>query len=238
MITELVIRSKNNVAITSSLKVAEKFEMEHKNVLRAIENLLHSNENMTAQNCAVHKMFHKTTYSNLQNKEQPMYYMNRDGFTLLAMGFTGKKALQFKLEYIAEFNRQEELIKELLANPQPQFKLPQTYLEALEELVVKEKKLIEANNTIEEQKPKVELFDRLMDADKLYSISEVAKMFGTGQKRLFAKLRELEIFMLNNIPYQRYMDYFEVKEVEKNERFYTQTFVKPKGINYLSKKIN
>lgn len=41
-----------------------------------------------------------------------MFVMNRDGFTLLAMGFTGKKALQFKLDYISAFNKMEAMLKE------------------------------------------------------------------------------------------------------------------------------
>ena len=40
-----------------------------------------------------------------------MYYMNRDGFSLLAMGFTGKKAIDFKLKFIEAFNKMEEHIK-------------------------------------------------------------------------------------------------------------------------------
>ena len=56
-------------------------------------------------------MFEETTYIHEQNGQTyPMYYLNRDGFTLLAMGFTGKKALQFKLQYIDAFNRMEEML--------------------------------------------------------------------------------------------------------------------------------
>jgi Rha family phage regulatory protein len=98
---ELVIRSHTGEPVTSSLLVAEKFGKEHKNVLRDIQNL-------TAQNCAVLSMFSKSTYLNVQNKEQPMYVMNRDGFSLLVMGFTGRQALEFKISFIEAFNRLEE----------------------------------------------------------------------------------------------------------------------------------
>lgn len=58
-------------------------------------------------------MFEETTYINDQNgQEYPIFIMNRDGFTLLAMGFTGKKALKFKLDYIAAFNAMEKALKE------------------------------------------------------------------------------------------------------------------------------
>ena len=58
------------------------------------------------------QMFHKSTYPDSYNRRQPMYLLNRDGFTLLAMGFTGKKALQFKLDYIQAFNAMEAALAE------------------------------------------------------------------------------------------------------------------------------
>ena len=57
-------------------------------------------------------MFQKTTYKEFYGRNQPMYYMNRDGFSLLAMGFTGKKALEWKLKYIMAFNEMEKQLKE------------------------------------------------------------------------------------------------------------------------------
>ena len=89
---DLVIM-RDQQALTTSLKVAEKFKKAHKNVLQSIKNL-------TAGISAVKNMFAESTYVNGRGQEQPMYYMNRDGFTLLVMGFTGKDAMKFKLEYI------------------------------------------------------------------------------------------------------------------------------------------
>ncbi|OQR15197.1 Rha family transcriptional regulator [Ligilactobacillus salivarius] len=99
-------------AVTTSLKVAEIFEKNHRDVMERIRN-------MSAENSAVLKMVIKDEYTNSQNKQQPMYYMNRDGFTLLAMGFTGSKAMEFKLKYIEAFNKMEKQIKE-----ETQFRLP------------------------------------------------------------------------------------------------------------------
>ena len=96
---------KSKQALTTSLKVAETFSKNHRDVLRSIKNL-------TAQNCAVKKMFVESTYVNGKGQEQPMYYMNRDGFTLLVMGFTGKDAMKFKLAYIEAFNKMEKVIRE------------------------------------------------------------------------------------------------------------------------------
>ncbi|RVU69834.1 MULTISPECIES: Rha family transcriptional regulator [Lactobacillus] len=116
MENELVIM-KDQQAVTTSLKVAEVFEKNHRDVMRSIKNL-------TAQNCAVGSMFVESTYVNQQNHEQPMYYMNRDGFSLLVMGFTGQKALDFKLKYIKAFNKMEAYIKQQQGLPQtPEEKL-------------------------------------------------------------------------------------------------------------------
>lgn len=112
---ELVIM-KSKQALTTSLKVAETFSKEHKVVMRAIKNL-------AAQNCTVEKMFVESTYVDSRGHEQPMYYMNRDGFTLLAMGFTGKDAMKFKLEYIEAFNKMEQVIKEQALPQTPEEKL-------------------------------------------------------------------------------------------------------------------
>ena len=95
---------KDHQAVTDSLKVAESFDKKHKHVLETARNL-------AAENSATKKMFVESTYVN-RGKEYPMIYMNRDGFTLLAMGFTGKKALDFKLKYIQAFNEMENQIRQ------------------------------------------------------------------------------------------------------------------------------
>lgn len=108
---ELVIMH-DQQAVTTSLKVAEIFEKKHQHVMESIRKL-------TVENSTVRKMFVEDSYLNSRNQQQPMYYMNRDGFTLLAMGFTGSKAMEFKLKYIDAFNKMEKQIKE-----ETQFRLP------------------------------------------------------------------------------------------------------------------
>lgn len=100
---------KDQQAVTDSLKVAESFDKKHKNILQNIQNL-------AAENSATKKMSVESTYVN-RGKEYPMIYMNRDGFTLLAMGFTGKKALDFKLKYIQAFNKMEQQIRNQSERP-------------------------------------------------------------------------------------------------------------------------
>lgn len=107
--TEIVV-VQNNQAVTTSLQVAETFGKEVKHVNEAIKNLM-------VENSTVKNMFHESTYTNERGKEYPMYYMNRDGFTLLAMGFTGKKAMKFKIQYINQFNQMEEQLKTQVVVP-------------------------------------------------------------------------------------------------------------------------
>lgn len=97
---------KRDEAVCTSLQVAEKFHKKHKSVIRNIENL-------AAQNCAAKSFYHLSSYTDIRGKRQKLYYMNRDGFSLLAMGFTGKEALDFKLAFINAFNLMEKTIQEI-----------------------------------------------------------------------------------------------------------------------------
>ncbi|MBJ7524810.1 Rha family transcriptional regulator [Lactobacillus sp. CRM56-2] len=100
---DLVIM-KNKQAVTSSLQVAEVFEKNHRDVLKAITNLKKDVRNFA-------QMFSETNIPDSYGRNRRAFYMNRDGFTLLAMGFTGDKALKFKLQYIEAFNSMEEQVK-------------------------------------------------------------------------------------------------------------------------------
>ena len=129
---DLVFRGQNDQVITTSLLVAETFEKEHRNVLKSIRKL------MSATNVAVAQMFDETTYVNEQGKEQPMFFMNRDGFTLLAMGFSGEKALKFKVDYINAFNEMEA---ELKSQQPKQLSAAESLLQSVQLLVAHERQL-------------------------------------------------------------------------------------------------
>ena len=100
---ELVIM-KGQQAVTTSLQVAEVFGKNHQHVLRDIDSL------KDVSNFG--QIFSKGSEPDSYGRDRRVYFMNRDGFTLLAMGFTGKKALEFKLKYIEAFNQMEKTIKE------------------------------------------------------------------------------------------------------------------------------
>lgn len=100
----VIINDVNEMLTVSSLQIAEHFEKNHRDVLRAIKNL-------TAQNCALTSMFIENTYKAGTGKSYKYYECTRDGFTLLTMGFTGDKALDWKIKYIEAFNKMEKHIK-------------------------------------------------------------------------------------------------------------------------------
>ena len=178
----------NDQPVTSSLQVAEVFEIEHKNVMQSIRNLkedITKAEKSALEQTVDTSMFYEDTYQVKGNfKKYPMYYMNKDGWTLLVMGYRGKKATQFKLQYIAQFNRMEEEIKN-----QSQKTLPQNYAQALrqlaeqvevnETLALENKRLKQADNNVSEQ---VELFSNV-----LYTTEELAIELGYTSARLLNK---------------------------------------------------
>lgn len=102
-----LVSVKNDEVVCTSLEVSEKFGKRHDHILRDIEKLLSG----IPKNGDTY--FQKDSYVNEQNGQKyPMYYMNRDGFSLLVMGFTGQKALEWKLNYIQAFNQMESMLKE------------------------------------------------------------------------------------------------------------------------------
>lgn len=98
-------------AMVDSRFVAEVFNKEHRDVLKAIRNLIKEESGYSSD--FRQRNFAQSSYINEQNKKQPCYVMTRDGFTALVMGFTGRRANQFKEAYIRRFNEMEERIKYL-----------------------------------------------------------------------------------------------------------------------------
>ena len=101
------IQNKDGVAVVSSRVVAYDFDKRHDHVLRDINNIIESN---TTQNWGL--LFIESQYKASNGKMNKEYLLTRDGFSLLVMGFTGKEALQWKLQYIEAFNKMEEQIKQ------------------------------------------------------------------------------------------------------------------------------
>jgi len=153
-IISLGVTEKNGKIVVSSLDVARVFEKKHSHVLRDIEVLKSQIPDEIGET-----NFGLTSYKDGSNRDSKAYNLNRDGFTLLAMGFTGEKALAFKLAYINAFNEMERRLS-----------VPQNYIEALKSLVaVEEQRLL---LTAENENLKVTLDESM----QYYTVKRVAKI--------------------------------------------------------------
>ncbi len=103
---------KNDIARVDSLYVAEVFEKNHKEVLRDIRRIVDEESGLSRE--FAQRNFAPSSYVNKQNKKQPCYFLTRDGFSMLVMGYTGQKAMKFKELYIQRFNEMENFIKTLV----------------------------------------------------------------------------------------------------------------------------
>ena len=169
---DLVIM-KNKQAVTSSLQVAEVFDKQHKHVMEAIKNKLNSAENSAQYN----SMFAEGVYKDKSGKSNPMYYMNRDGFSFIVMGFTGHKADSFKLQYIKAFNEMEDQVK---------FQVPATLPEALRLAADQAEK-------ISVLQPKADYTDKMLANPGLETTSVIAKNYGYSTREFNKLLHGLGI---------------------------------------------
>lgn len=126
MLVETRKLNKKEVNVVSSLDIAETFDKEHRRVLQDIRELQCSDE-FRQHN------FVQSEYLNSQNRKQPMFLVTRDGFTILAMGYTGEKAMKFKEAYINQFNAMEELLKGKLVEREKGIAVRQSLTKAIQQ---------------------------------------------------------------------------------------------------------
>lgn len=231
---EELVFEQNQQALTTSKKVAWKFEKKHENVLRAIENL------------EVSGNFHQLNFELMvKNKELPQggatktkeYIITRDGFVFLVMGFTGKKAAKFKEDFIREFNRMEQQIR---SNNVDLSTISRKDLAKMLWEAEEEKERLEKENS--EMLPKAKGYDRVVSSEGLLSLKETANSLGYGRQTFINKLKEYKIFIKKHpLPYQRYIDLgmFEVKEKVTNAGYIVSVaLVTSKGQDYLYRILN
>ncbi len=195
---------KNQRAVTSSLQVATTFGKRHDHVLRDIEKIL---EDVPKSG----EMFAYREEPDSYGRSRKVFYMNRDGFTLLAMAFNGKKAMKFKLEYIEAFNRMESQVRT------GGYQIPHSMSEALQ-LAADQAK------SIEKMKPKALFADAVSTSQTTILVGELAKIMRgngveIGANRLFEWMRTNGYLISRkgtdwNMPTQKAMELglFQIKE--------------------------
>lgn len=233
----VVYKTEKGTPVTDSLKVAGVFGKEHKSIIRAIRTLLGSAQNCagcSAENSAHARWFYESTYLDAQGKQRPMFVMNRDGFSLLAMGLTGAKALQFKVGFIEQFNAMERVARQVMQPTTPS--IPQTFAEALRLAASQAEQIEQQQKKIEANAPRVLFSQAVETSNESVLIGEIAKIIcqngvNTGEKRLFAWMRENGYLCQHgeryNQPTQKAMELglFEIKKT---------TIQKPNGDTLIS----
>ena len=158
----IVLSMQSGEPVASSRQIADNFEKRHDHVMRDIDAMKKDVPNFG-------EMFFETTAPDSYGREQRAYLMNRDGFTLLAMGFTGKAALEWKLKYIAAFNEME---KKLTAQPQ----LTRSQLLATA-LIAAHEELEEKDKQIETMKLKALFADAVSASKNPFSLVSLQNCF-------------------------------------------------------------
>jgi len=230
-ISDNLVTMKDRQVVTSSLQVADTFEKEHKNIMRDIDKLLESGGSKLSR-----EMFATGSYEN-RGKQYPMYYMNRDGFTLLAMGFTGKKALEFKLRYIDAFNKME---KQIINQPKDSYMINDPVERAkrwIEEETEREQ-LTDQNKVLliekEHNKKPLSYYNKILNSSALMSIIQIAKDYGMTGHRMNTLLHDLGVQYKQSGVWLLYSQYQELGWTQSttyvaNEGFPNET------VNFLTK---
>jgi anti-repressor protein len=202
-----LVKIENDRMITTSKMIAETFEKRHDHVLRDIENLKKDLPNFG-------EMFFETEAPDSYGRLQKAYLITKEGFQLLAMGFNGSEAMEWKLKYIEAFKQMEAFWNS------PEQIMSRALRIADKTIASLEQKLQQKDFQIETQKPKVLFADAVETSKTSILVGELAKIIcqngvNIGQKRLFQWLRENGYLMkATNLPTQRYIEQglFEIKE--------------------------
>ena len=232
-----VVFEREGEAFANSRDVAAYFGKEHKVVLRAIRNLLEQAPDLERCNFAPFKI------NDLTGESTSHYEMNRDGFVLLAMGFTGAKSLQFKLKYINAFNAMEAELRRSAEDFEAALNDP-VKLRSL--LVNYSEKVSGLQQQVSDMRPQVTAFDRIAHSDGAMCITDAAKTLQVPPKFLFKWMRTHgwiygRTSNGRDVAYQSRIHSGDLEHKattvegrDGTERTFTQVLVTPKGLTRLA----
>ena len=220
------IETKDGVNFVSSRVIASELGKEHKHVLESIRKI---GQNLDPSN------FIESSYIDSYGRNKVEYLLTKDGFTLYMFNIQGYN--DFKMAYINRFNEMEKALKAM----QP--KLPQTYKEALKDLLiqVEEHERLQLEN--KDMKPKAEYFDEIVDRGGLTNFRDTAKLLGVSEKAFIFLLIDKKYIYRDQKgtlkPVAKYVGtYFDLKEWVRGEKTVTQTLVTVKGKDHFLELIN
>ena len=179
----LIIRTEDGKLVVSSRQVAKDFGKEHNDTKKRIRELIRDMGEIS------HNYFILSKYKDSLNRSQEEYLLTRDGFSLLVMGFTGTKALEWKLKYIEAFNTMERKLKEISK--------PDSYM--IDDPIERAKRWIEEreqyNKVAAELEEQNSFVNKISESNGSMLVREVAKLASKGnitigEKALWNKLRE------------------------------------------------
>lgn len=230
----LVVLAGDGQLRVSSIAVADRTEVQHKNVLGMIRDNINDFE-VFGRVAFETQPFE--TAGGVQRRE--VAHLNEQQATLLVTYMRNSEIVRaFKLELVKQFYE----MRAALARPA----VPQSFAEALEAAAAEARKVEALEAQAQIDAPKVEAYDAFMDADGTYAVGTVGKMLGLSQNKLFDLLRNAGVLIskgpMRNTPYQQYMHHFTVKasEFERSNgdrsTSYT-TRVQPSGVDFVRRKL-
>nr|DAU65206.1 MAG TPA: KilAC domain protein [Caudoviricetes sp.] len=216
----------NSLTMTSR-EIAEIIGKPHNDLLKAIRAMEPAWERTTG------KKFPLVNYQQVTGngtvREFPEYQLSKREVLYVATKFNDESRAKLILRW-------EELENNLNGN-QNVISLPQNYEEALEHLLIQvreNKNLIAENKVLQ---PKADFYDAVTQSEDTIDVGEVAKVLaikGYGRNNLFKFLREQNVLMHNNQPYQKYIDngYFKQIETQWYDRKAEMTHIGLKTVVY------
>ena len=170
---------------------------------------------------------------------QELTIINESGIYQLVLASKLPNAIKFKQWVTEKILPSIRKTGSYSVNPKPELSIEEMTLLVIQNM---QSKIADQQKQLEEQKPKVEFAEKIVNTGNGVSIGDFAKTIGLGQNKLFDWLRKNKYLMSNNIPYQQYIDngYFKVIEwvLEKKNEAKFKTLITGKGQEYISSKIS
>lgn len=227
--TSPIVQMADGIATTTSMRVANGTDNEHRAVLQLIGDNMADFEEFGR---VASEMQPFDTAGGVQHRR--VYILNEEHATLLLTYMRNNEVVKdFKKRLVREFY----LMRAKLATPLTDDEIVH------QALAITARRIGELTERIAELEPKAEFFDELMDSDGTYSMGAVANMLHWGRNVMFRELRRSGVLQGNNLPYQRYAHHFKVVPgtfVNRDgETIPTATTkVLPSGIDFLRKKLD